>query len=216
IAESPHAIPNYDGPGNWMPSDRQGANVRIAGGVGGATWYCDRQKIRPVPGLPHGCQFYNACSLYYSAGRGILTLPLDITTKMNNDWHSWKSLTFDHYTSDYSSYLTGAGQQSMLRIQRHDQTWPALLLPNTYHAETFTNAPQYGGLKGELPILLGLYALSTLRDLLPIALPTFFGGGAWQRGVVVHVWTCPPNWAGGSTPHDLETYESGAWGKYFN
>jgi len=40
--------------------------------------------------------------------------------------------------------------------------------------------------------------------------------GQPQRGVVVAVYTCPPSWNIGSTNAELEAYERGDYGKYFN
>jgi hypothetical protein len=67
----------------------------------------------------------------------------------------------------------------MLRVQRRDQAWPRLLLPDIYHTPTLTPHQQYGGLTGELPIFLALIAFSTSRDWLPNVLPTVFQNGAW-------------------------------------
>jgi hypothetical protein len=92
---------------------------------------------------------------------------------------TWHPLRFDHNPHDYSSFLTNAGQQTMLRVQRNDQAWPRLLLPDIYHTPTLTQHRQYGGLTGELPIFLALIAFSTSRDWLPNVLPNVFSGGAW-------------------------------------
>jgi hypothetical protein len=160
---------------------------------------------------------------------------------------SWQPLRFDHNPNDYSSFLTNAGQHCMLRVQRRDQAWTQLLLPDIYHTSVLTDHQQYGGLTGELPIFLALMAFSTSREYLPNLLPYMFQGGAWvphvphqykqprtsscccvvrscadwyigtdHRGVVVTVFTCPGNWHGGSTAHDLDQYERGNLGKYFN
>jgi hypothetical protein len=209
-------------------------------------WYCDRQRIyAPGVGLPAGCGLYKTYSLYYSAGCGIFVLPLDATAIHSDEWRTWKPLRFEHSPQDYSSSLTEAGSQPGLSLQRTDQQWPRVLLPDIYHAPSLTGAGalNYGGLTGELPILLGLYALSTCRTWLQDILPRCFQAGAWrvhqhcqpsqsysfrpsgqlltiagqhQRGVVVNVYTCPPSWSGGSTANNLGIYENGALGKYLN
>lgn len=155
---------------------------------------------------------------------------------------AWQPLSFEHSNRDYSSFLTNAGQYATLRIQRTDQEWPRMLLPDIHHTPSRTPYMQYGGLTGELPIFLALIAHSTSREWLPSVLPTVFTGGQWrvhphqfprkigcdhigykpltaagtnERGVVVHVWACPSTYAQGSA-NELEQYENGNLGKYFN
>ena len=70
-----------------------------------------------------------------------------------------------------------------LRMQRSDQLWPRLLLPDIYHAHHIMADERYlgyGGLKGDLPVLLALIAFSTSREQLRHVLPNIFIGGAWQ------------------------------------
>jgi hypothetical protein len=55
-----------------------------------------------------------------------------------------------------------------------------MLLPDIYHAPARTQDQNYGGLTGELPILLALIALSMPPSYLPQILPNMFAGGAWQ------------------------------------
>jgi hypothetical protein len=40
--------------------------------------------------------------------------------------------------------------------------------------------------------------------------------GTPKRGVVVKVYTCPEEWGASSTTQDLEDYENGDLGKYYN
>lgn len=193
-------MPRQRPDGHWEPSTNAGANVRRGGGVSGVWWYCNKQYFQAVElddGPPIGSSLYKTYSVYYSDGCGIWVMDADATTLTNGDWHSWHTLTFDHY-DDYSSYLTNAGEHHTLCIQRSGQRWPTLLLPDIYHTgRRITSASQYGGLIGELPILLGLIALSTPRAWLPNVLPTMFMGGKWQ----IHQYSQPRKLACFWLPH---------------
>lgn len=110
-------------------------------------------------------------------------------------------------------------------MQRIDQAWPKLLLPDIYHAHEIINDDRYmgyGGLRGDLPIFLALIAFSTQPEWLKAVLPTTFVNGEWrthdypvrrkhQRGVVVSLYTAPSTWAGGSTSADLVRYEENGY-----
>lgn len=175
-----------------MPSTVAGANIRKAEGASGHWWFCNGQQIYESPtGLPPGSQFYRNCSMYYGAGVGIWVMTRDATTLTSEDWESWRLLTFDHNAHDYSSYLTNAGQSSTLCVQRSDQRWPQLLLPDIYRTERRIEGAQYGGLTGELPIFLGLVALSTSRTYVAGAIRQSFQNGAWY----VHQYAQPSEFA---------------------
>ena len=157
----------------------------------------------------------------------------------DSDWHH---LSFDHEEQSCTSYLTNAGQHTRLRTQRPDQAWPQMLLPEQFHspAAYHTTYQQYGGLTGELPIFLGLIAFSIRTNAVGYAFQACFTAGAWnthnlphgrkcstlfllpfthtafyigtdKRGMVVRVWS-PPE----AEPTDLEHFEVGHLGKYFN
>jgi hypothetical protein len=93
---------------------------------------------------------------------------------------NWHPLRFEHSTDDYSSFLNNAAGDLTLAVRRRDQLWPRMLLPDIYHGDRITRNQSYGGLIGELPILLALIAFSTSRDTLPNVLPAVFRGGAWK------------------------------------
>ncbi|KAF2113808.1 hypothetical protein BDV96DRAFT_117764 [Lophiotrema nucula] len=225
IGESPNATQNVDLRGNWIPSTEEDDNIRIGGGVSGRTWYCDNQQIYAVGQLPAGCAPYKTYSVYYSAGHGFWVFRGDATDPSDDE--NWHPLRFEWDEQDgYSSYLTNAAEHNTLRIQRAQQQWPSLLLPDIYHTTQLTPYQQYGGLKGELPIFLALMALSTSREWLPNVLPTIFAGGQFiphtyglprtnQRGVVVAVYTAPHLLQDGSAQNELRDYEEGRLGKYF-
>ncbi|KAF2191808.1 hypothetical protein K469DRAFT_804780 [Zopfia rhizophila CBS 207.26] len=209
---------------HWIPSTDRGAHVRIGGGASGTIWYCNRQQIYSLPQFPPGCALYKVFSVYYSEGHGFWVLRGDATNPPASE--TWHPLSFDHEGHEYSSFLTNAGQQPTLYCQRADQHWPRMLLPDIYHSRVPTTGT-YGGLIGELPIFLALVAFSVARQLVPQILQQLFIGGAWithnyphgrlnQRGVVVYVYTCPSNYDGGSSEHDLDAFEKGNLGKYYH
>jgi hypothetical protein len=123
--------------------------------------------------------------MYYSGGHGLLILRGDATT--GTETESWLPPRFDHDKKDYSSFLTNAGGQPQLLLQRHDQLWPTMLLPDIYHAPVRTMNERYGGLTGELGILLALIALSVPQEHLQTVLPAMYREGSWQ----VHSYRAP-------------------------
>lgn len=233
IQEHAEAAENFDTQGHWIPSTDENAHepVRTAGVVTGSWWYCDGQQIYTIgSSRPSGSHQFKTITMYYCAGLGFWILNENALTISNESWQTWHPLRFTHADNDYSSHATGAGDMPTLRMQRSDQTWPRLLLPDIYHAPQILPDNQYrgyGGLNGELPILLALVAFSTSRERLRDVLPMAFQQEAWQthnqafarihqRGVVVRVYTAPNNWNGGSTSNELSNYESGNLGNYYN
>lgn len=236
MQEHPNHPPCCDTKGKWVPPRSKGGNILAAGDDSGKYWYCDGQFIHPVPALPEGSEEFKTYSLYYDEGdfwifEGDASAELialgDDNSEENtadgadSDWHH---LSFDHEEQSCTSYLTNAGQNPRLRTQRPDQTWPQMLLPEQFHAPAAyqTTYQQYGGLTGELPIFLGLMAFSIRTNAVGYAFQICFREGAWnthnfphgradRRGMVVRVWSPP-----GAEPTDLEHFETGLLGRYFN
>jgi hypothetical protein len=98
---------------------------------------------------------------------------------------AWNPLRFEHGQIDESSYLTPAGEEEAMQWQRTDQLWAHMLLPTIYHG-VLPPDPQYGGLVGELPILLALAALSMQPTALPQWLPWMFQGYRWNTHALPH------------------------------
>lgn len=177
IEEDEEASAHYDNRGNWIPSTDAGANRRVSGGVSGMYWFCDGERIYRVDSPPQGSLGYKRFSVYYGGGYGFWVLKGDALNP--SDEATWHPLRFEHSPINYSSYLTPAGTESILRVQRTDQQWPRMLLPDIYHTSVRSETSSYGGLTGELPIFLALIAFSTSKDWLPNVLPIVFVGGAW-------------------------------------
>lgn len=66
-----------------------------------------------------------------------------------------------------------------LSYHRSDQAWAKILLPDIYHGGR-TADTRYGGLKGDLPIILGLVAFSIQQDQLVQWLPYMMVNSVWQ------------------------------------
>lgn len=76
----------------------------------------------------------------------------------------WRPLSFNPLEGNTQliSYAGRRLQSRTLLVQRPDQTWVNQLLPHTYQAspERRTRNTRYGGMVGELPLLIGLAAMS--------------------------------------------------------
>ncbi|KAI6914885.1 hypothetical protein D0869_03454 [Hortaea werneckii] len=113
----------------------------------------------------------------------------------------WSTMSFS-LGSSYTSYAGQRQQQQRLHCRRHDQLWATQLFTDIYTAQQENRNPQYGGLNGELPLLIALLALTMPPQCLPQYLPqcmgntwnvyppnTFPRGCGWidRRGLVVRV-----------------------------
>ncbi|ORY19508.1 hypothetical protein BCR34DRAFT_471842 [Clohesyomyces aquaticus] len=218
IEENVESFSKHDNEGIWEPSIEPGDNVATGGGISGMWWGCDGQTVSQTH-LPRRSMLYKACSMYFNGGEGFRVLDGDATRPSRDT--AWHPLRFDWDETNYSSYLTAAGQHSTLRTQRADQVWPRMLLPDIYHTQSFTSNSQYGGLKGDLPTFLGLLAFSVHPARLQDILPTLFRDGSWhtyslehgrghRRTLVVYVY------CGSMAKSELQQLEEGMFGLYYN
>ncbi|KAF2437041.1 hypothetical protein EJ08DRAFT_11110 [Tothia fuscella] len=141
----------------------------------------------------------------------------------------WTVLYFLWRNVDWASEVSFTGNQQRLKTQRPDQHWANELLPSRNQAtnESRTDDIRYGGLFGDLGILLGLVALSVKPSHVDAAMRRVVkgvtGDGAaagWRRhnlahhprtdrrGVLIKIWTYPPY----STPQTLMDMEAGRLG----
>ena len=174
----PEAPTQFDQFGRWIPSTNPGTNILVGGGISGQQWYCNGHYMQEVPELLTGFSKYSTHSMYFSAGFGYWVLRGDPTT--STELESWQPLRFDFDDSYYSSFVTSAGKNPQLRVQRPDQKWPAMLLPDIYHAYDRTEDPNHGGLTGEMGVFLALIALSMPQKYLALTLPTMYTEGSWK------------------------------------
>ncbi|KAH8731809.1 hypothetical protein GQ44DRAFT_800384, partial [Phaeosphaeriaceae sp. PMI808] len=218
IRENPGIVPLTTNEGTWIPSTTHGYNYRSQEGVSNTYWFCENTRIRSVAQstLPRPLNHFKTFSIFYSAGRGFWILRGDGTTP--DPGEAWHPLRFENGAADRSSYLTPAGGVETLDGFSPHQRWHHMLLPDIYHGQQIANTNQ-GGLRGELPIFLGLVAMSMCATNLLQWLPWMFQNSTWQVHNLpngLNVYTCPATWGEGSTKVDLERFESGAFGKYYN
>lgn len=90
-----------------------------------------------------------------------------------DDRPDWTSLTFAHNGSNHVSYAGPDLAYPRLRARRPDQYWATQLLTDMYSAPAtqMTHNPSFGGLNGELPLLLGLLAFHIPANRMIAALP---------------------------------------------
>lgn len=155
-------------------------------GATGTWWYCDGQSIRAldVSAPPAGSSHFQTFSTFYTDGFGFWILRGDATSPPAAE--TWHPLSFDWDEHDYSAYLTNAGEERTVRVQRSDQSWPHMLLPSTNQIKATVTHQNYGGLKGDLAIFLALVAMSVERHNLPILLPQIFVNGSWATHRLKH------------------------------
>ncbi|KAL9091254.1 MAG: hypothetical protein Q9165_004888 [Trypethelium subeluteriae] len=95
----------------------------------------------------------------------------------DDDYMDWQQLGFrseddDDYANDYTSYVTCAGEKPRLLLQKETQQWARELFPERYYAEVQRTIaanhrnqhPEWGGLIGELSLILALIAFSVRED----------------------------------------------------
>jgi hypothetical protein len=212
MRENPSHKPFVDAVGTWYPPKSLGKNQLIGGGVSGLYWYCDGRSIYQVAYLPDNCPHFKTFSVYHH--KGIFwaskcdatavqvgdgdddTADQDSEDAPEGEDEGWHLLSFDYEDEDdvqqsYSSHVTNAGEHDRLRTQRPNQTWPKMLLPMHYHApessRTKDEHHQYGGLTGELPLLLALIAFSVDPNYVHQVLQACFQNERWMTHGVDHV-----------------------------
>lgn len=170
----------------------------------GCYYYCNGQRISNMTSLPDDVALFHSYSVFYD--RGFWVLPADLryedirqqnaaaeegkdqndaglspdSEDMNNDDKlNWRRISFDWDEQDYSSYVYWAGEHETLRLQRTDQAWVSALLPDIYHGPSTSLHPGYGGLNGDLALILALVAFSVRPRDVPERLTRSFRQGRW-------------------------------------
>jgi hypothetical protein len=95
----------------------------------------------------------------------------------------WEPLTFTADPNRYISYVGRRLPLQRLPFTRPDQIWPDQLFPDGYSALNTINNTQYGGLVGELPLLLALMAF---------AMPAEYVAAGYLAQYIGNTWTAPP------------------------
>ncbi|KAK4970498.1 hypothetical protein LTR28_014125, partial [Elasticomyces elasticus] len=147
----------------------------------------------------------------------------------------WSRMNFYYPTRNLeprdAAYATFAGEDSRMRFQHREQlAWINRLLPDRYHAEhthiSTTGTRAFGGLIGELPMIIALIAFSVRSHRVVDALQYCMVRPRWrshprapregwtdQRGMVVRVFHNPQDL---DTRSKLPDFERGQYGKMFD
>ncbi|KAB2578082.1 hypothetical protein DBV05_g3137 [Lasiodiplodia theobromae] len=167
-----------------------------------------------VAEAPEGSEVYSTRSLYHYSST-FWALNYDATVNSVNYGHfaDWNHVGFDH--GDRTINWVGfAGEQRRLGLQR-EQPWVHTLLPENHQPYEFSMDGRYGGLSGELSVLIALIAFSIRPEWLFHGLNNCMRQGQWGghqhrhgridgRGMVVKVYTMP----GMSTAQELREFEA--------
>ena len=224
--------------GRWLPPKADGNNERYSS----TRFYHDSQTTAVVDSIPATALPDKTFSIYYeraviwnvdydatsqkvhdgretsaaegAAAEGELDVEVSDDEELRDDW---APITFSHL-QDYISYIGRRLDQLRLCIQRPNQIWAQHILPDPYTAQEVRQS--YGGLIGELPLLIGLMALAIPEEHVqghipratgnPWQVPNFARSAGWQdkRGLVVRTYADPPQ----SSLEDLREYENGVHG----
>lgn len=238
--------------GRWIPPTAVGANVLRPGQTTGRLFLSGDYGCSEIPFLPESATHYRTISMYYCDGH-FFVLPYDATQYQGGrsradatqstskepeveevdgdpkfDTIDWEILRFRWLAEGFITEAFLDGVYSQLNTQRPDQKWVNKLLPQAYRAEHArrTEDSLYGGLRGDLSIMLGLLAFSAYdgatADVMQQCVRPLGGqsmgwrcpnshdeeGWVNRRGFVVHVWSWPPH----STDNDLRALEQGDYG----
>lgn len=151
--------------GIWQPPIVRNGNLLLRTGTTGHMFLFDGNGVRqagPVDACrqAYPLQEYRTTSIYYDHSR-FWVLPGDATS-LAAPTEEWGSIGFDwnRNLGRWCSYIERNGEKTELQLQRNDQEWVKKLLPRDYRAATVLNDPRYGGLIGDLTLILGLVAFS--------------------------------------------------------
>ncbi|KAK6440055.1 hypothetical protein LTR95_003719 [Oleoguttula sp. CCFEE 5521] len=198
-----------------------------------------------------GLKSYRTCSMYFNQAN-IWIVNCDATQRVihdgndndtsdrrqpplagtaTNDWShvSFKAANAEVAPSPEVSYVTYDGPEERLIYQHQDHAWARRLFPDRYTrmGERSLGADrQLGGLVGDLPILLGLVALSIDPRGMQERIVSIVQGPPWvlpasqertvgwddKRGILVEVWTKDD---AVQTVATLKRYEHGGFGRIF-
>ena len=198
MQQHPQVPPRHAPGGYWVPPKAYGANVPILGDTTAQFFFFDGTTTRHLHGMPQGVELYHQFSVYYAdnltgfwvidydalhqeVGDGsqddLLQAPGEDDPDEDDQWKmDWAQLGFlsgdGEYETDYTSYVTCAGDEHRLLLQRETQQWAWQMFPERYHAPvthfiTRRHADQrhdWGGLIGDLPLILALIAFSVREN----------------------------------------------------
>lgn len=221
----PNEDPRYDPYGNWRPPIN---NTTFGGGTSYCYFKCDGRSILQIPALPPGCVHFKTFSMYYDDSKFYVvnydasSYPVGGVGRRDLDLIPWKVMHFEHRTN-CSSYATIAATDRRLQVERENQRWPRILIPDSHRAHPGARTPydQYGAMNGELPIVIALNAYSVEPDHVLWLWSRFnynwhlhdhqTHGRRDHRGMVIRTWYHP----GETSQQDLIRYENGQRGSIY-
>ncbi|KIW07293.1 hypothetical protein, variant 1 [Verruconis gallopava] len=199
--------------GRWQPPRAlHGSQIRL-GQSTDRFFYFNGERTAEIGELPQNAELYRTVSMYYSLGQFYM-VPYDCTlytvgSGRANDEEGdsseeedaegedegeleinsidWSLLRFHWLSQGYLSEAWFNGSYPRLNTQRPDQHWVNRLLPSPYRAE-FSRRTQdqlYGGLNGDLAILIALLAFSAydgaVADVFEYSVRAVHGeNGGWK------------------------------------
>lgn len=127
---------------------------------------------------PAGSQVFNTCSIYHDFST-FWAVDYDVTLLAVNegDNRDWTPIGFD-YGDGTINWVGIGGEHRRLGPQRN-QPWARTLLPENHHPRRWSTDGRYGGLCGELPLIIALIAFSMEPEYLVHALTNCMREGSW-------------------------------------
>lgn len=212
IAPRPGSRPRGMPRGVWLPPEG-GNSIATSSQLfyfDGRTVYDVTYSVNP----PAGSQEFGVCSMYHDFST-FWAVDYDATQHLVNqaDNRDWTAVGFDHSTPTINWVGIGGGQRR-LGVQRN-QSWVHALFPENHQPRRYSTDERYGGLCGELPVIIALIAFSMDPEYLAHVLTHCMREGTWEghsyphgrddgRGMIVTVFTVP----GASTAEALEEFET--------
>ena len=208
IQPHPRIGSQYFSNGLWLPPRLLGGNV-VARGTQIHTFCFTGEAVFAIASLPTESLHYKTSSVYYHSEH-FWVVPYDATIYQVHDGDEenisdsdqddydddidyenpvsdWAELSFNAVDGDdtYTSYVTCRGKYHRLLVQRTDQRWAQKLFPDRFHSHEELFPPRYvgrdyGGLVGELPLLLALIAFSVRPSEVPDTLAQCMNGHRWD------------------------------------
>lgn len=186
----PNTQQRQDNHGTWLPPRRNNQLLRAAGCPAGQYFYFNGVTKRstlyvPPPGyvLPPGAEVYKECSVYVNRAK-FWTVSYDATRQAvleGPNCQDWHEIAFHYSGQTWTSYVDHAGEHERLLVQRPNQIWVNQLLPDRYHAaqSIADEYPQFGGMVGDLPLILALIAFSMAPQYVSSTMERCVHGHAW-------------------------------------
>ena len=175
-----------DAYGRWQPPRALHGNQIRLGHSTNRYFYFNGDRTAEIEQLPHGAEEYRTVSMYYCTGQFYM-VPYDCTLypvgsgraddsgssdedaegeeeaeELEINSITWSLLRFHWIPQGFISEAWFDGAYPRLNTQRSNQRWINKVLPSTYRADfgRRTEDPMYGGLNGDLAILIALLAFS--------------------------------------------------------